>query len=59
MATAEAVLSRIDIPEREQKEILELYRKAVLEGTGDTPDQPKGRNKEAPRGSLQPSSADP
>lgn len=48
MATAEAVLSRIDIPEHEKKEILELYRKAVLTGTEAQLISPKGDIKKLP-----------
>src|SRR4051794_26633381 len=33
MKTAEAVLSRVDLPDREQREIIELYRNAVLSGS--------------------------
>lgn len=33
MATADVVLSRVDIPEQEQREIVELYRSAVLTGS--------------------------
>src|SRR5437763_1591053 len=33
MPTAEAVFSRVDIPEQEKREIIELYRKAVLSGS--------------------------
>ena len=48
MATAEAILSRIDIPQHEQKEILELYRKAVLKGTEAQLISPQGEIKKLP-----------
>jgi excisionase family DNA binding protein len=33
MATTEAVLNSVDLPEQERREILELYRNAVLSGS--------------------------
>lgn len=48
MASAEAILSRIDIPEHEQQAILELYRKAVLKGTAAQLISPKGEVKKLP-----------
>jgi excisionase family DNA binding protein len=48
MATAEAVLSRVDIPEHEKQEILELYRKAVLQGATAQLISPQGEIKKLP-----------
>lgn len=48
MATADAILSRIDIPEHEQEVILELYRRAVLKGTEAQLISPKGEVRKVP-----------
>ena len=42
MATSEAILSRIDIPERAQKHIRDLCRSAVLKGSEAQLMSPKG-----------------
>jgi excisionase family DNA binding protein len=47
-ATPDAVLSRVDIPEHEQKEIIELYRNAVLSGTTAQLISPAGESRKLP-----------
>lgn len=48
METAETVLSRIDLPEKEQNEVIELYRNAVLAGSAAQLISPTGQVRKIP-----------